>query len=421
MAQTLATRVYQAVQKVCVGKARAVRFKSRGRGLDSVEGKRNDTGMRFVVQKPEAGNQGYLLWGADQIPALVDNADPVVAHGMHQRIKYARLVRRKASSPRAKGADETGQRYFVQLTLEGKPFLKPTHRPGPDTLGLDLGPSTLAVYPRQGAARLLPLAEEVHLDARQQRRLQRKLDRQLRASNPQNYDERGRIKRQGKQRLRWHDSQGYRQTRRRLAREARRQAAQRKSLHGRLVNELIRVGNTMTLEKLSYRGWQKRYGKSVGRRAPGMLVAHLKRTVAKTGGILTEVSTYHTRLSQYCHGCGTYRKKALAERWHQCSCGVGPVQRDLYSAFLAAYLEPQTTIPSITQSDWAGAEARLMAVMECLSQRANAGQPLPQSFGIPGAGARRPQSLPPNRQEPVHRPSGETREALGPVSEPPVL
>ena len=185
MAQTLATRVYQAVQKVCVGKARAVRFKSRGRGLDSVEGKRNDTGMRFVVQKPEAGTQGYLLWGADQIPALVDNADPVVAHGMHQRIKYARLVRRKASSPRAKGADETGQRYFVQLTLEGKPFLKPTHRPGPDTLGLDLGPSTLAVYPRQGAARLLPLAEEVHLDARQQRRLQRKLDRQRRASNPQ--------------------------------------------------------------------------------------------------------------------------------------------------------------------------------------------------------------------------------------------
>jgi hypothetical protein len=52
MAQTLATRAFQAVQRVCVGKARAVRFKSQGRGLDSVEGKRNDTGMRFVVPEP---------------------------------------------------------------------------------------------------------------------------------------------------------------------------------------------------------------------------------------------------------------------------------------------------------------------------------------------------------------------------------
>jgi hypothetical protein len=103
MAQTLATRAFQAVQKVCVGKARHVRFKSRGRGLDSVEGKRNDTGMRFVLQTPEEGSQGYLLWGEDQIPALLDWDDPVVAHGLKQRIKYVRLVRRKASSPRAEG------------------------------------------------------------------------------------------------------------------------------------------------------------------------------------------------------------------------------------------------------------------------------------------------------------------------------
>jgi hypothetical protein len=100
-----------------------------------------------------------------------------------------RLIRRKASSARAKGADCTGQRYYAQLILEGKPFLKPKNCPGQDILGLDLGPSTLAVVPRQGLPRLLPLAEEVHLDARKRRRLQRKLDRQRRANNPQNYDE----------------------------------------------------------------------------------------------------------------------------------------------------------------------------------------------------------------------------------------
>src|SRR5579884_1784141 len=49
MAQTLATRAYQATNRVCVGKAKRVRFRSKGRGIDSVEGKRNDVGMRFVL------------------------------------------------------------------------------------------------------------------------------------------------------------------------------------------------------------------------------------------------------------------------------------------------------------------------------------------------------------------------------------
>jgi len=55
MAQVLATRAYQAVNRVCQGKARAARFKSRGRELNSVEGKRNDTGMRFVLHPETAG------------------------------------------------------------------------------------------------------------------------------------------------------------------------------------------------------------------------------------------------------------------------------------------------------------------------------------------------------------------------------
>src|SRR5215469_4581240 len=32
-------------------------------------------------------------------------------------------------------------------------------------------------------------------------------------------------------------------------------------------------------------------------------------------------------------------KKPLWQRWHACPCGIGPIQRDLYSAFLAAYLD----------------------------------------------------------------------------------
>ena len=73
-------------------------------------------------------------------------------------------------------------------------------------------------------------------------------------------------------------------------------------------------GNTLYTEKISYTGWQKRFGRSVGLRAPGMFMDQLRRT---------------TKLSQWCHGCGKVVKKPLSQRWHQCACGVGPVQRDL--------------------------------------------------------------------------------------------
>src|SRR5947209_17806341 len=138
LAQTLATRAYRALNRVCVGQARRVRFKSRGRGLSSIENKRNDTGLRFVLQQPEEGKAGFLLWKDEQLAALIDGKDPVVTHGLAQRIKYARLIRRPASSPRAQGADVTSSRYFVQLALEGTAYHKAKHPVGTDVVGLDV-------------------------------------------------------------------------------------------------------------------------------------------------------------------------------------------------------------------------------------------------------------------------------------------
>ena len=57
------------------------------------------------------------------------------------------------------------------------------------------------------------------------------------------------------------------------------------------------------------------------------------------------------------------------------------MQRDLYSAFLLAYLEPEQTIPSVTQSVWEDAEPRLRAVMVGIQQRANAAN-FAQSMGV---------------------------------------
>ena len=210
---------------------------------------------------------------------------------------------------------------------------------------------------------------------------------------------------------------------RRKAERERRLAAHRKSLHGRKVHEIVSVGNTIILEKISYKAWQKQYGRSVGLRAPGMFIELLRRTVASTGGTLHEVPTRTTRLSQFCHGCGKAVKKPLSQRWHHCACGVGPVQRDLYSAFLAAYLDPAELSPSCAQYviPWEGAEARLRAAHERVQQRANEGQVLPRSMGISRAGVRRPESRSEAKQEPILLLRRGRLEAWNQRLEPPVL
>jgi hypothetical protein len=423
LAQTLASRAYRALNRVCLGEARRVRFKSRVRGLGSIENKRNNTGLRFVLQEPEEGHRGVLIWQQDHLPALIDWNDPVVKHGLDHRIKYARLVQRKASSQEAHGADSKGYRYFVQLALEGVPHHKPKHTVGTDIVGMDLGPSSIALFAREGDASLSVFCEDLAPDARAMRRLQRKMDRQQRAANPDNYDGHRRIKNQGQRKLHWKTSKGYKLTRRSLAEKARKLAAHRKSQHGKKVHEIIAMGNTVILEKLSYKAWQKQYGKSVGLRAPGMFVENLKRTVASTGGTLIEVPTRQAKLSQFCHGCGRCVKKPLWQRFHHCACGIGPIQRDLYSAYLASTLDQDHLIPSCAQAaiPWEASEARLRAVHERVLKRANEGQALPRSFGIPRAGARRPQSLIQATQEPAFQLLQGCLEEWKHGSEPPLL
>ncbi len=115
------------------------------------------------------------------------------------------------------------------------------------------------------------------------------MERHRWANNPQNYEERGRVNKHGKRRLSWKISQGYLATRRQHARAERKLAAHRKSLHGKLVNDLVRVGNHLQFEKTSFQGWQKLYGKSVALFAPGMFIARLTRIVAKIGVHCTQL------------------------------------------------------------------------------------------------------------------------------------
>ncbi|WP_181362800.1 RNA-guided endonuclease TnpB family protein [Sulfoacidibacillus thermotolerans] len=364
VAQKLADRAFDAVQKVAFGKARKVRFKGK-RGLHSLEGKTNAACIRW--------REDRVLWNGLELPMVTDVAhDPVIQHGLSSRVKYVRLVRKDIHGH---------SRYYAQLVCEGVPYVKRnekgerTHPIGNETVGLDIGPSTIAIVGNTQAT-LTRFADEVVRDHKKIRRLQRKQDRQRRANNPECYDEKERAIK-GK-----HPTK---KSRHQLETEAvlrelhRRETAHRKTLHGQLANQVIAIGTRINTEKLSYKAFQKMFGRSIGVRAPKLFLSILTRKAESAGGGVEKFSTYHTALSQVCL-CGQRHKKRLSERVHACDCGV-VMQRDLFSAYLAKHVENERLQAASAYEHWQGAEPLLRTAWQQAYNQPASGRPAPSSFG----------------------------------------
>lgn len=118
-----------------------------------------------------------------------------------------------------------------------------------------------------------------------------------------------------------------------VAETQRKMAATRKISHGDLENKILDAGITIKPEKLSYKAWQKNYGKRIGKRSLGMLVKILRRKAANDGGEVIKFNTRTTVLSQSCQ-FGDKKKKARDEYSHDCQSSGIEVERILYSAFL---------------------------------------------------------------------------------------
>ena len=55
-----------------------------------------------------------------------------------------------------------------------------------------------------------------------------------------------------------------------------------------MLNRILQMGDTFKLEQISYRALQRRFGRSVGMRAPGMFVERLCRKAESAGGEVIE-------------------------------------------------------------------------------------------------------------------------------------
>lgn len=215
-------------------------------------------------------------------------------------------------------------------------------------VGIDIGTSTIAIS-SESDVKILELADKVQNIENEKRRLLRKLDRSRRATNPDNYNCDGTIKKQGNKKVIWNKSNHYIKYKNQLKELYRKQAEIRKYQHECLANYIVSLGNNIYVERMNFTGLQKRstktekndkgkfkkkkrFGKSIANRAPAMLMTIIDRKLKYFDSMLIEINTYKARASQFNHFDETYRKKKLSQRWNNFD-GI-KVQRDLYSAFL---------------------------------------------------------------------------------------
>lgn len=349
-AQNIGKAVWRAVEGYIFKKGGRPRFKSFKRGINSIEGSDN----RELIWKPEKqalqwrNRRQYkvLLKETEYYKAcLADPADP----SKPRRVKYCRIVRRKL---RAK------HYYYLQLVMEGTAPVRYITAPKECVAGIDPGLGRIAVFSEAGFG-TIELAPNVRNWDREIAWIQRAMDCSRRRTNPQNFNADRTIKRSAEGRLQWKESRHYIQLRNQLAELKRRQAATRKRDICRLANQVFSLAGTVRIEKNSYKAFQRVFGKTVARRAPGMFLSEIKRKAACAGAVVEELDARKYRMSQYDFLTDTYAKKPLCQRWHKLGDTNIYVDRDIMSAFLACYATDTGHNPILLREKWATAEELL--------------------------------------------------------------
>lgn len=336
-AQKIATELWKSYDKLFYGNGKKVYYKKHG-NLNTLEGKSNKTGIRF--------KDDVLIWNGLEIPVIIDYDNYYEYQALQCDICYCRIVRKYIRNK---------YKFYVQIVFKGNPPVKFDTKTGEmkhhirqGDVGLDIGTSTIAIASRSDV-KILELADKAQNIENQKQKFLRKMDRSRRATNQNNYNEDGTIKKQGDKKVIWNNSNHYIKYQNELKELYRKQADIRKYQHECLANYIVSLGNKVYVEKMNFSGLQrrakntekndkgkfkrkKRFGKSLANKAPSMLLAIIDRKLKYFGEELIEINTFEAKASQFNHFDGTYTKKTLSQRWNDFD-GI-KVQRDMYSAFL---------------------------------------------------------------------------------------
>ena len=253
-------------------------------------------------------------------------------------------------------------RIYLHLMIEGKAKPKydkygnPRHKYGKGIIGADIGTQTVAYTSNTevGLKNLSERGNSIETSERRERLLHRAMDRSRRATNPQNYNDDGTIKKGSKT---WNYSNHYKKLKAKYAEMCRINVINRQLAINEDANHLRSLGDTFVTEpknasKLMKRAKEttknskgkfnkkKRFGKSIKNRCSGGFQSTVEKKFKVTGGTYIEVPNNY-RASQYDHTADDYIKKKLSDRMYKLYDGT-KVQRDWYSSFLLYCYDDKT-------------------------------------------------------------------------------
>lgn len=347
--QKEASRVWAGTREVLFGDGEDIHFK-KYMDFDTIPGKSNTNGVKFDAA---AFSISWLGLTIKCIPPRKAADAAYVAESLGHKISYCEIARKMFPS---------GWHYYVIIYLDGDAPSKHkrTDNASRNCMGIDPGVSTVAGV-SDTAVFLEELAPECKKYAGTIAKLQEKMDRSRRASNPDRYNADGTVKKGCKGR--WKYSNTYRKDQKKLKSLYRQKAAYTKQSHEELAGRLMENSLNFIVEDMSYKALQKkakkterqdtisdvaqkdgtvkkirkykrkkRFGKSLNNRAPALFLSILEQKAVRCGGTFVRTDTKSYKASQYDHTADSYEKIPLSQRSK--IIGGHEVQRDLYSAFL---------------------------------------------------------------------------------------
>ena len=339
-ALTKAEDVWRGVEKCLYGNGRMLHFSKYG-DFPCIRAKQINRGIPMSVKNDELQFKlGKLVFGIqvkDQFQT--DEVNAVLDYLAHPEIiddKAVKILQDEAcciSTYRPCYATLVPKfirgkyRVYLHLVIEGKAKPKydssgnPRHKYGRGVVGADIGTQTVA-YTSDTEAGLKNLSERgnsIQKSERLERLYYRAMDRSRRATNPENYNTDGTIK---KGKKKWTYSRHYKKLKAKHAELCRINAINRQLAINEDANHLRSLGDTFVTEpknaaRLMKRAKEttvnnkgrinrkKRFGKSVKNRCPGGFQAVVENKFKTSGGTYIEVPNNY-RASQYDHTADDY-------------------------------------------------------------------------------------------------------------------
>ena len=252
--------------------------------------------------------------------------------------KLARLLADGNARIHAATVKHERGRWFVSFTCTVTRADQPARQPG-SAVGIDVGISNL-ITPSVGRPVQNPHALE--LNQRRLRRLNRRLARQLRAGNPDCYDEhRAPVK--GRRPSNW--SHRALDTKRRIGLVHARVANVRQDAHHQATSRLVRRHGTIVLETLNVAGMlqNRRLARAIADAGLGEIHRQLRYKTEWRGGTVHRAERLYPS-SKTCSDCGTVKTKlGLGERTYRCDVCGRQIDRDRNAALNLAALAANAT------------------------------------------------------------------------------